>query len=104
MDAVTLIQVFLRVLRFFSCQHYSMNASYSSLPTSPFTTTAKERRVKTFQKSNALSEMVEHWMEKYIVFNGIKKEDAMVITSIIRSRTGNQWRNSLKTILNIRVT
>jgi len=43
-------------------------------------------------------------MEKYIVFNGIKKEDAMVITSIIRSRTGNQWRNSLKTILNIRVT
>jgi len=48
--------------------------------------------------------MGEHWIEKYLIFKGIKKEDATVITCIIRSRTGNQWRTSLKTILNIRVT
>jgi hypothetical protein len=69
----------------------------------PLTTRAIERSVETFQKSNALSEMGEHWIEKHLVFQGIKKEDAMVITGVIRSRTGNQWRTSLKTVLNIRV-
>jgi hypothetical protein len=57
------------------------------------------RRLRAFQKSNALSEMGERWAEKYLVFKGLKKEGGMVVTGTIGSRTDDQWRALLNAIL-----
>jgi hypothetical protein len=94
-DAVALKQVFLRLLRFFSCQHRFINVSHSSLVTTSSYHNSKRAKCRNLPKKQCSFGMREHGIEKYLVFKGIQKEDAVVITGIIRSRTGNQWWTSL---------
>jgi hypothetical protein len=56
---------FLRVLRFSSCQHHSINASYPSSSKCCSYLKGKLAKPAILLKNDAVSEIEEHWKEKY---------------------------------------
>jgi hypothetical protein len=93
-DAVALVKFYLRVLRLSPVSTIPWMLHTHLYPHVPLTTRTKERSLETFQKINALSEMEEHWIQKYLILKSIQKEVDQVAQSVKRLATGWTVRRS----------